>query len=391
VLVCFWICFGVVAYIYLGYPLLLRAGLFGRRLPQLPSLNENSCHRATKNKIGFPLVSILVAAHNEQNVIETKILNLLASDYPRERLEILIGSDGSSDRTEEIVGKYEALGVGLVSFPQQLGKSAMQNGLVAKASGEILVFTDADCTCDRSAVGLLAQDFADPEVGLVTAAPRYINESETAITKNESVYLRYESWLREEESRHGLLAMASGSLFAMRRSLWHPLARDLGDDFELPLRVAQAGMLNVLESRAVTTTLLTQKDARSVFNLKTRIVSKDFKALLAYRSVLNPLAHPAIATSLFSHKLLRWLAPYFLLGMLFSSAFLNAPVYRVLFWLQLSFCLLALLGYVFRGKRLVFPWSVPTSFCVVNLAALVGVWMSLTGHKSGRWTPVREH
>ena len=314
---------------------------------------------------------------------------MLGSDYPRERLELLIGSDGSSDRTEEIVRGYEGEGVGLISFPQQMGKSAIQNGLAAAACGEILVFSDADCEFEAGALRMLVRNFADEEVGLVTAAPLYLNEGETAITRNESAYLRYESWIREEESRRGMLAMASGALFALRRRLWRPLHRGMGDDFELPLRVALAGMRNVLERGAVTVTRLSQTDAAAMFRLKVRIVSKDFRALRGYGALLNPFKYGATAVGLWSHKLLRWLAPYFLLAMLVSSAFLAGPFYRTIFLLQVTFCAAALLGFLWRGRALGFPWSVPASFCIVNVAALVGTWMSLTGRSAGRWTPVR--
>lgn len=387
---CFWICFGIVAYVYAGYPFLLCLGVFSRRRFPPQHSRENIHERFMGGNVTVPYVTVIVAAHNEEAAIETKIESLLASDYPGDRLEILIGSDGSSDRTEETVRRYEGDGVGLISFPMQLGKSAMQNSLVAKASGEVLIFTDADCICDPNALRFIAENFVDPEVGLVTAAPRYTNESENAVTKNESVYLRYESWIREQESARGVLAMASGSLFALRRRLWKPIDRSLGDDFVLPLRVAQAGMRNILERRANTTTRLSQKNTGSMFGLKSRIISKDFSALLTYRSILNPFLYPATGISLLSHKLLRWLVPYFMLGMLLSSAFSNGPLYRVVFWLQFAFYVIALLGFVFRDRSFIFPLSVPTSFCVVNLAALVGIWISLTGRSSGQWTPVRE-
>ena len=381
-LICFWVCVAIVGYVYAGYPLLLWMGVFGLRTD---ARREDVTAAAEK----LPMVSVIVAAHNEEAAIAAKIRNVLGSDYPRERLELLIGSDGSSDRTEEIVRGYEGEGVGLISFPQQMGKSAIQNGLAAAACGEILVFSDADCEFEAGALRMLVRNFADEEVGLVTAAPLYLNEGETAITRNESAYLRYESWIRDEESRRGMLAMASGSLFALRRRLWRPLHRGMGDDFELPLRVALAGMRNVLERGAVTVTRLSQTDAAAMFRLKVRIVSKDFRALRGYGALLNPFKYGATAVGLWSHKLLRWLAPYFLLAMLVSSAFLAGPFYRTIFLLQVTFCAAALLGFLWRGRALGFPWSVPASFCIVNVAALVGTWMSLTGRSAGRWTPVR--
>ena len=175
----------------------------------------------------------------------------------------------------------------------------------------------------------------------------------------------------------------------MRRKLWRPLNRELGDDFELPLRVAEARLRNVLERRAITVTRLSQVDVAAMFRLKVRIISKDFRALRRYGALLNPFAYGAMALGLWSHKLLRWLIPYFLLGMLACSALLSAPFYRAFFLLELGFCAVALLGFLGRGRTLRFPWSVPASFCIVNLAALLGVWKSLAGRGSGRWTPVR--
>jgi cellulose synthase/poly-beta-1,6-N-acetylglucosamine synthase-like glycosyltransferase len=378
----FWICAVVVAYVYVGYPALLGMRAFGR------GRARNSTASAASPV--EPLVTIIVAAHNEESAIESKIQNVLASHYRRERLEILIGSDGSSDRTEEIVRRHESEGVGLVSFPSQQGKSAIQNGLVALASGSILIFTDADCAFGAHAIRTIVNNFEDDSVGLVTAFPAYANLAETGTTRNEGLYLRYESWIREQESVQGLLAMASGSLFAIRHEAWRPLDRRLGDDFELPLRTALSGKICVADPGLVATTRLTQNSAESMFRLKSRIVSKDLRALLAYRAILNPFRHGAVALGLWSHKLLRWLVPCFLLELIASSAFLaSSPLYRVALLAQCVFYLLAAAGFVTRGRLGGALFSVPFSFCLVNLAALVGIWRCLTGRTSGQWTPVR--
>jgi cellulose synthase/poly-beta-1,6-N-acetylglucosamine synthase-like glycosyltransferase len=377
----FWFCAGIIVYVYAGYPLALASGLIARiRKPQARS----------DLPARLPSISVIVAAHNEESAIEKKIQNVLASNYPRELVEILVGSDGSSDRTEEIVRKYAADGVGLISFPLQQGKSAIQNGLVAMASGELLVFTDADCEFGSLALAALAAHFCDAQVGLVTGAPCYANQEENSVTRNEGLYLQYETWLRRQESERGLLAMASGSLFAMRHALWRPLDRQLGDDFELPLRVARAGFRNVLEANALATTKLSQSKAESMFVLKVRIISKDFRAICGYKSVLNPFRRADLAVSLWSHKVLRWLAPYFLIGMLFSSGMLlHSPFYRTVFFVELAFLAIAAFGLLLGSRRLSFPWSIATSFCIVNLAAFVGVLKSIGGRGSGSWTPVR--
>lgn len=388
----FWMSVGVLIYVYLGYPLALRVGVMGGPIAALTGPIQ-------------PMISIIVAAHNEEAAIGAKLKNLLASDYPRELTEILIGSDGSSDRTEEIVRPFAAEGVGLISFPQQQGKSAMQNALVAVAASSILVFTDADCLSAPGAIARIVEHFADPRVGLVTARPSYRNESETCIIQNESLYLRYETWLREQESARGVLAMASGSLFAIRRSLWKPLDRNLGDDFALPLQIAKDGYKNILEPRAVAFTRLSQDEPGSLLRLKVRIISKDFRALLVHRALLNPTRYGAIAVSLWSHKLLRWLAPYFLLaGFVANSFLLDRSFFRASLILQWAFYALALIGALRgtacdRGERVTTAagpssatrlfWSLPMSFCVVNLAALLGTLQCIAGRTSGRWKPER--
>jgi cellulose synthase/poly-beta-1,6-N-acetylglucosamine synthase-like glycosyltransferase len=338
----------------------------------------------------MPLVSVIVAAHNEEAVIERKIQNILATNYPAERLEVLIGSDGSNDRTEAIVRRYADAGVGLLSFPLQQGKSAIQNGLVAFASGSILAFTDSDCEMAATAIRTIVERLEDSSVGLVTATPRYINEAESTVTQNESTYLRYESWIREQESARGVLAMASGSLFAIRREAWKPLARNLGDDFELPLRTVLGGKRCVTDPRLQTTTRLSQSSATAMFGLKARIVSKDFRALMVYRAALNPLRHGAVAIALWSHKLLRWLIPCFLIALFVASSGLaNAPLYRVAFLAQAAFYALAAIGAILEARGRNSVLTVPFSFCLVNIAALAGLWRCVTGRASGAWTPVR--
>jgi glycosyltransferase involved in cell wall biosynthesis len=378
VLILFCACLVAVAYVYFGYPILLRTGIFGRRV----ALVRGSAQ---------PSLSVIVAAHNEESTIEAKLKCLLESDYPRERVEILIGSDGSSDRTEEIVRPYAVEGVRLISFLRQRGKSAMQNSLAAAASGEILVFTDADSLFASRALACVVENFADPRVGLVTARARYCNANETSIAHNESLYLRYDTWLREQESERGILAMASGSLFAMRRSLWRPLDPALGDDFVLPLEVATAGLRNVIDTRVAAVTRLAQDGCSTMLSMKIRIISKDFRALLAHRELLNPLKHGAFAVALLSHKLLRWLVPYFLLALLAGNCrLLDRPFFGVFLALQAACYALALVGLLDRNHTGRFPWSIPMSFCLVNLAALFGTVKCLAGRTSGQWTPDRK-
>jgi cellulose synthase/poly-beta-1,6-N-acetylglucosamine synthase-like glycosyltransferase len=387
-LILFWVCFGMIAWIYFGYPLALKFGLLGRRSGLSFANDSMATHRESASSL--PEISVIIPAHNEEAGIEAKLRNLLDSDYPHEKIEILVGSDGSSDRTQEIVERFRDHAVGLISFPEQRGKSAIQNGLVAAATGSILVFTDADCLLPTDALRCLVHRFSDPRVCLVTGAPQYRNAAATATTASEGFYVRYETWLRKLESERGLLAMASGSLFAVRRSLWQPLAPNEGDDFALPLRAARAGLLNVLEARACPVTELAQDNPRALLRLKVRIISKDFRALLTNRDLLNPLRHGAVGVGLCSHKLLRWLVPYFLLAVFASNIFLvHQPFFQIALVLQVAFYMAATVGIVRRDKvrsRLV---SVPMSFCTVNLAAALGIAKALAGRVSGAWKPER--
>jgi cellulose synthase/poly-beta-1,6-N-acetylglucosamine synthase-like glycosyltransferase len=337
-----------------------------------------------------PLVSVIVPAHNEERNIATKLQNILMLAYPRECLEILVGSDGSTDRTEQIAREFTSERLRLIVHPAQRGKSTIQNELINLSSGSILVFTDADCVLDRDSLQNAVDNFADPEVGLVTGKPLYSNPGETHITQNESVYLRYESWIRQQESDRGLLSAATGSFFAVRRSLWRPLTSNVGDDFVLPIQVAIQGSQNVFEPGAIVCTQLTQNDVGSMLRLKRRIVSKDLHGLWENRESLNPLCTGRFAIAIWSHKLLRWLVPFFLILMLVSNAVLAShPLYSAFLSLQVVFYLLAALGFFVTTSAARRCCSVPLSFCIVNMAAFLGVLECARGRTSGAWRPVR--
>ena len=368
------VCMLAIVYVYAGYPLLLACGFLGRRKP---------VHRSTT----YPVVSVIIPAHNEQDVIAEKIENIRALAYPQERIEILVGSDGSTDRTAEIVRQHA--GVTLYESTGQSGKSLIQNELVKRSSGEILLFTDADCFASPDALSRLVKNFADRRVGLVTARPTYFNNDENEVTQNEGIYLRYEKWLQRQESERGLLAMASGSFFAMRRTIWQPLASNVGDDFVLPLHVALHGHRVVMEAGATVRTDLTQNRLNSILAMRRRIISKDLLGLMRNAAVLNPLRTGPLAIALWSHKLLRWLVPYFLLGAFISNLFLlGSGFFFVLLALQLAFYGMAALGVV-APQRVRSRWSIPASFCVVNFAALLATIQCLSGRTSGQWKPAR--
>jgi poly-beta-1,6-N-acetyl-D-glucosamine synthase len=375
-IVLFWTCVGLIAYVYLGYPLLVRSGLLGRR-------------RGIDRQEISPFVTFIVPAHNEEKSIAQKIENILALEYPEEQVEILVGDDGSTDRTAAIVDQYKDKRVRLVRG-RRSGKSSIQNEMVKLAAGTIFIFTDADCLLPLRVLSSLLPNFADREVALVTNHAVFSNVEETDVTESEGLYLRYERWLRQQESERGLLAMASGSFFALRREFWRDLDPNVGDDFAIPLWVVQNGGRIVQEPRATAVTRLTQSDVRSYLESKVRVINKDLKGLLRNYALLNPFRFGAISIGLWSHKLLRWCVPYFLI-LLFAANLLlvRERPYGVLMTLELLFYAAALAGIAAGRKRLGLPWSAISSFCVVNAAALVGTLRCMTLRPAGQWKPIR--
>jgi cellulose synthase/poly-beta-1,6-N-acetylglucosamine synthase-like glycosyltransferase len=372
----FWASLALILYVYLGYPALLASGIFDRRRPvQLANI--------------APTISVIVPAHNEETTIRSKLSNLLSVDYPKDKLEILVGSDGSSDQTEAVVERFRESGVRLVSSKERIGKSAIQNELVARSSGAILLFTDADCLLAPNALRLLAQNFADHTIGLVVTCAVILNQDATGVVASEGIYWRYERWLRFQESERGMLAMASGSLFGMRRDSWRPLDPNVGDDFVLPLQVARAGYRCVMETRT-SAQIVMQSESHSMLRMKMRVISKDLRGLLQNSSCLNPFRTGRLAIGLWSHKLLRWAVPYFLIGLVASNlALANRTPYGIILTAQAIFYIIAVAGMLFGARRFRLPLSVAHSFCLVNLAALLGTLHCISLRTTGQWKTAR--
>ena len=378
-LVAFWLLAGVVLYVYAGYPLIVQ--YLGRR---------NTGRRLPGGADFFPFVSLIITAYNEEDSIREKIINSLSLAYPHDRLEIIVASDGSTDRTDEIVQEFAHRGIRLVRLPSNKGKSAAQNAGVAHASGEVVVFCDADVELDEDTLAAIIRPFADRRVGCVTGKIRYVKSAETGVTRGENLYWRYEFNLRKQESDFGNLAMGSG-LLAIRKKLFKPLDSDVGDDFVLPMKTAVQGYRVVFEPDARGRTMLYQSHAEDMFATKLRIITKDLRGLFFCKEILNPFAHPFYAWGLLSHKLLRWLVPYFLIGLFaVSLALRHLPFYGVAVIAQAVFYTLALVNLAMgaRGRELRLLY-IPSCFFLINSAAFLGVIRFVTGGKSGRWQPVR--
>lgn len=374
----FWLLIGVVVYVYFGYLLLVVIII---KLWSAP---------AAKKADITPTVSLIIAAYNEEKVIARKIENVLALNYPRDKLEIIVSSDGSTDGTNEVVKSYEGSGVKLVALETNRGKSAAENGGLGVATGDIIIFSDATGMYNPDALRNLISPFCDNRIGCVTGLVKYGNIGFSAGSRGEGAYWRYEVFLRLLESSVGNLSLASGSILACRRSLIKPLDEAVGEDFVLPIKAALQGFRTVCVPEAVSRELIAETD-RDLFKTKVRIVSKDLRGLFLCRAILNPFRHPLYAWGLVSHKLLRWLVPYFLIVLFASNLFLlGQPFYNLILSFQIIFYTLAMVGYLWQ-KRGNPPQllGIPFSFCLVNVAALIGVAKFAMGKKSGRWKPVR--
>jgi hypothetical protein len=378
----FWLLVALVAYVYGGYPLLLRALGVIRRPPG-----------RIRNGAMVPdwPVSLIIAAHNEENQIAGKLANSLALDYPGRQIEIVVVSDGSTDRTADVVRGCRSERVHLVNLVANVGKAAAQNEAAKQATGEILVFSDADVSLGRDALRMLVRHFGSEDVGCVTSRVEYVNPGETNVTRGEGLYWRYEVNLREQESRVGNLTSGSGAAIAVRRRLFEPLDPAVSEDFFLPMRVALRGYRTVFEPDAVARTPLQQDRPGSMFETRMRTIMLDARSVWLCRAILNPIRYPLYALGVISHKILRWLVPCFLLALLaVNVALVGDRLYDVTLGLQAAFYLVACAGYAWERTGRAPSWFVlPFVFCLVNAAALIAVVRLLTARTSGTWTPVR--
>jgi len=373
----FWTSALLIVYTYLLYPALLWLLTFWKRSPQYPDL------------AGWPAVSLVLAAVNEIAVIREKIENTLALDYPDGRLQIIVVSDCSEDGTDQVVAAYADQGVLLHRMERRSGKTVAQNAGGRLASGEILVFSDANSMYAPDALRELLLPFADPGVGCVCGELRYANPEQLAAGKGEGFYWRYEQFLKRRESLLCSAVGANGSIYGLRRELFEELGEEIISDFIMPIRVWRKGFRVVYQPRAVAV----ERSAASFadeYRRRTRIISRSMYGLWTEAGVLNPLAHGFFTLQVVSHKVLRWLVPVLLAAILVSSAFLAGKTpFHILLGLQLVFYGLAVLGNLFQNRlgRLGL-FYIPAYFCATNLGVLLGLWHFLTGRRYRVWNPV---
>ncbi|MEM4780793.1 MAG: glycosyltransferase family 2 protein [Halalkalicoccus sp.] len=333
----------------------------------------------------LPTVTLVIAAYNEESVIAEKIENSLALDYPEEKLDVVVFSDASSDRTDEIVRSYAERGVELRRIEGRVGKTACQNRVVEETDGDVIVFSDANGMYEPDAIDRLVERF-EPGVGCVVGELRY----RAGGTEGESAYWRYERWLRRLESRTGSLVSGNGSIYAVRRSSYVPLDPEEISDFAELLAIIENGQRIAYAPDAVAWEG-TGDSVESEFDRRVRITTRAWHTLARYRSLVNPLDQPTVAFQLVSHKLLRWLSPVFLVVALLANIGLVARkagrLYRLALAGQLSCYALAAAG-ALADRVGVDPSTVaaiPYYFVSANAAMARGLYEFLRGRNVVAW------
>ncbi|QWV95852.1 glycosyltransferase family 2 protein [Geomonas nitrogeniifigens] len=366
----------LIFYTYLGYP--LAAACLGMVV-----------RREVSKGGGEPSVTVVIAAYNEAQVIAATVENKLALDYPRERLEIMVVSDGSTDGTDAIVAGFADRGVRLMRQEPRAGKTSALNLAIPLARGEIVVFSDANSLYAPDALKQVVANFADPSVGYVTGQMVYANEEGTGVGEGCGAYMRYENLLRALETRVGSVVGVDGGIDAVRASLYRPMGPDLLPDFVLPLRVVEQGYRVVYEPKALLCEQALKEDADE-YRMRVRVSLRAFWALWEMRTLLNPLRYPLFSWQLFSHKVLRYLCFVFLAVAYLANAMLlgGGWPYRVLFLAQNVLYLLALCSRFLEragyGSRLL---SLGRYFCLLNIAAAHACGKFLLGKKQVLWAP----
>jgi len=369
----FWIAVGFPVYVYFGYPILL----WGLQAVFRSSVSRQSVE---------PSVSLLVAAYNEAAVIADKIRNGLALDYPAEKLEIVIASDGSKDATAEIVRSLADAESGgrirLLNFETNRAKTVVLNDAIPQLRGDIVAFSDASSMLAPNSIRVLVQSFSDPRIGAASGVYRLLKKDQARLGSQEDLYWKYETFLKVQEAKLGTFTGAHGSLYAIRRELYpFPSPDTINDDFTIPIRILEHGYRVAYEPAAIAYEEAYEMEG---FSRLVRITAGNIEQMREIKSLLWP-PRLFVLFCLLSHKTGRLLVPLFMLVALAANVVLRSQFpYNWLLVGQVVFYGLAVLGGIFslRPKILRLPYY----FCMINSALFAWVYRAL---RHGRAIPSR--
>ena len=372
----FWGCAALILYTYIVYPVLLIA---------LAALRRGIIAPRDVKDADLPYVSVLIVAHNEESVIRERIENLLELDYPKDKLELVIASDASRDRTVDIVSEYSERAVRLIAFTARTGKAAVLDSVIPQLKGSIAVLSDANTMMEPSAVRRLVRWFQNPKVGVVCG--KLVLTDPATGTNVDSLYWRFETLLKRSEGKLGALLGANGGIYAIRRSVFQGVTHDtIVDDFVIPLLARVRTGCAIIYDESAIAYEETPPEIAVEFRRRARIGAGGFQSI----AVLWPLLDPRkgwIALTFASHKVLRWLCPFFLLGLAASNLVLvNNGIYGVSLVVGIVLAGVALLGqYLSLGSSAGRVLRLTTMFATMNAALLVGFFRWASGRQRAAW------
>jgi cellulose synthase/poly-beta-1,6-N-acetylglucosamine synthase-like glycosyltransferase len=376
----FWSSVVALFYTYAGYPLLVLL---------VSSLRARTVSRAAYE----PKVSVIITAYNEERDLRAKLENTFELDYPADKLEVIVASDCSTDGTDAIALEFASKGVRLHRQPERLGKTAAQNAAVELARGEVILFSDATTLYQPDVLRVMMPDFADASVGCVAGRLVYVDPAESRVGHGARSYWNYETFLKRHESRACSLIGASGCLYAVRRAAYVPMYDEACSDFLIATKMMEQGLRAVYEPDAVCTEETNRRTDKEM-RMRVRVITQTYTDLWRHRSMMNPLRSGFYAIQLFSHKVLRYFVPVFLLLTLITSAIL-APfswLYALALLAQLLFYAVAAFGWLLEhaGVEKLRLLALPQYFVLANAASMIAFYKFLRGERYARWEPIRE-
>lgn len=379
----FWFCSVLLLYTYAIYPVILAI---------LRLLGGAGRPRDGVSNVAYPVVSVLVSVFNEESLVGPRVRNLLSTLYPADRMEILVGSDGSDDRTNQVLSEFGGSNVRVFLYPARRGKAAVLNDLVKEAKGTVIVFTDANTTYDADTIPQLVGLFTESSVGGVCGELRLSAGGSAPGSDGEVSYWSYENYLKSLESDLGTILGASGAVYAIRKELYPTLPTDkiVMDDFLIALGILRRGY-SVKYNPLAKASEASAGSVTNEFKRKVRIGTANFFAIREFKDLLHP-RRGFVAFALWSHKMIRWFAPVLLI-VLFGASLLAMEVsdlYRWCVYLELVFIGLAAVGYIGEKLRLrlsILSW--PYYFLAMNAALLVGMIRFLLDVRRPHWDVVR--
>lgn len=381
----FWICLTFILHTYLFYHLSIR--IFAR--------NKKGNTKIFKIEDEIPFVSILIAAHNEETVISDKILSIVNSSFPETKIEVLVGSDCSTDKTntiiEQLIKEYACISI--VKFENRTGKIGVINSLIEKAKYDLVLLTDANVMFDKQSIFELVKHFKNEEIGLVDSKMINIGIKKDGISLQEKTYISTEVSSKNAESLlWGTMMGPFGGCFALRKKLWEKIpSHFLVDDFFINMLVLQKGFKSINEPNAIVFEDVSN-DLNDEFRRKIRISSGNFQNLFHYKHLLFDFSW--IAFSFFSHKVLRWLTPFFILSIISILPFIIANhSFYFYFLIGIIFCFsLVLIDFLLKSLKVnIKLLRFLTHFTLMNVALFIGFLNYINGVKSSIWEPTRRN